>query len=347
MKTIKHDFDFKATGIGSVPSTDICGTCRKVLESFPDIPFWPQFVKNSPFEDMSIQFSEALPLLYVNKENRSLHVSNKEIESELTQFYEHYLSEDMDYFRITKSYSVGLYKMIEMINQKPDECGAFIKGQTVGPATFAAGIMNRDGKSILSDENLLEAYCKGLAIKALWQVKELEKTGKRVIIFLDEPYLSGFGSAFSPIQRHDVIRLLDEIISYLKEKSEALVGIHCCGNTDWSMLIEAHPHIINFDAYGYMDYFLLYPKEISGFINSGGIIAWGIVPTADFTGDETLELLHEKLQRGIKHLSDYGIDPDLIRSNSILTPACGMGSISEESADKVLELVSLLSRSMT
>ena len=41
--------------------------------------------------------------------------------------------------------------------------------------------------AILHNPDLLEASSKGLAIKALWQVRELEKSGKKTIIFLDEP----------------------------------------------------------------------------------------------------------------------------------------------------------------
>ena len=52
------DFHFMATGIGSVPSLDIQQTCSSILTILPGIPFWPQFIRRSHLEDMSIQFSE-------------------------------------------------------------------------------------------------------------------------------------------------------------------------------------------------------------------------------------------------------------------------------------------------
>ena len=212
--------------------------------------------------------------------------------------------------------------------------------------TFAAGIVDQKEKSILHNPDLLDAAVKGLAIKALWQVRELSRTGKRTIFFLDEPYLSGYGSAFTPIQRHEVVGLLKEVIDYIRNRSDALIGVHCCGNTDWPMIIETGPDIINFDAYSYMDTFLLYPEELSRFLSEGGAIAWGIVPTADFTGEETIEGLLTRLGVGLKRFEEWGLDAERIAKCSLLTPACGMGTMDEALADRVLVLLSELSKKL-
>jgi methionine synthase II (cobalamin-independent) len=268
------------------------------------------------------------------------------MESELTTFYDHYLSEDVDYFKISREYAAGLYEITDLITRESEPYGQYIKGQAVGPVTFAAGIKDNDGKSVLYNPDLLEAFTKGLAIKALWQVNKLAETGKDTVIFFDEPYLSSFGSAFSPIERNEVVSLLKEVIEYLKERSHTLVGIHCCGNTDWSMITDAGPDIISFDAFGYLDYFLLYPDDVLRFLKDGGIIAWGIIPTFQFSGEETVEGLYSKLHEGLNRLLEHGLAPEIISSNSIATPACGMGSMEEASALRVLELLSMVSKKM-
>jgi hypothetical protein len=341
-----HNFNFKATGIGSVPSTDIRGTCLNILKQLPEIPYWPQFVKRSHVEDMNIQFSEGFPLLEMDEGRAGLVISSDEREPALVEFYDRFLSDDIDYFAVSGEYAPGLYEQLNLISQSPKEYGPYIKGHTVGPVTFSAGIIGLDGNPVLSNPDLLDAFTKGLAIKALWQVKELHKTGKKPIIFLDEPYLSGFGSAFSPIERHEVVRLLKEVIDYLRERSDALIAIHCCGNTDWSMIMESGPDIINFDAFAYMDYFFLYPEDIIKFLTNGGYIAWGIVPTFDFTGEETMDDLHSKLENGLNRLKKLGVDPQLVSDKSILTPACGMGTMEESYSERVLELLSMLSKKM-
>lgn len=338
-------FNFLATGIGSVPFQDIESTCRKISGLLPAIPFWPQFVRRSCLEDMSIQFSEGLPLLEIREEKRSLVISStKEMEGELVLFYDHYLQQDIDYFSISEKYAPGLHYLRDLIKREPSFDCRYIKGQTVGPVTFAAGIIGMDGKPVLHNAELMAAMARGLAIKALWQARELGKTGKQTIIFLDEPYLSGFGSAFTSIQRHEVIDILRIVIDYLRDNSDTLIGIHCCGNTDWPMIIEAGPDIINFDAFEFMDYFLLYSREIVKFLKSGGAIAWGMVPTSDFAGDKSTEGLSLKLKEGLNRVHRWGIDPGMLAEHSLITPSCGMGGMTPEAAEKSLVLLSGLSR---
>lgn len=343
----EHDFYFKATGIGSVPTLEIEEACANIFERIPEMPYWPQFVKRSHLEDMVIQFSEGLPLLEIREESRSLTISTGDQESALVSFYDRFLSEDVPSFEISKEYAPGLYELIAAVKQSPDKFGPYVKGQSVGPVTFASGIIDQEGKSILHNPDFLDASVKGLAIKALWQVRELSKTDKRVILFLDEPYLSGFGSAFTPIQRHEVIDLLKEVIEYVRDNSDAIIGIHCCGNTDWPMIIEAGPDIVNFDAYGYMDTFLLYPEELIRFLSEGGAIAWGIIPTADFTGDESVEILLSRLKEGLNRFEEWGFDMESIARSSLLTPACGMGTMEDGFADRVLVLLSELSNNLS
>jgi len=295
---------------------------------------------------MVIQFSEGLPLLEIREETRSLTISSGDQESALVSFYDRFLAEDVPAFKISKAYAPGLYALVAAVRESPGKFGPYVKGQSVGPVTFASGILDQDGKSILHNPDLLDASVKGLAIKALWQVRELNKTGKRVILFLDEPYLSGFGSAFTPIQRHEVIELLKEVIDYVRGNSEALIGIHCCGNTDWPMILEAGPDIINFDAYGYMDTFLLYPEELTRFLSEGGAIAWGIVPTADFTGEESVEILLSRLNEGLNRFQEWGLDMENLARSSLITPACGMGTMENGFADRVLVLLSELSKQL-
>ncbi len=338
-------FNFMSTCIGSVPFLDIKETCHHVLKHFPSIPFWPQFAKRSYLEDMSAQYSEGLPLLQINEKEKSLVIPPlSNAEEELTTFYEHYLAKNTDAFPMSRDYAPGLHTLLDLINQDTEQGGQYIKGQTVGPITFAAGILDENGKPVLHNAELLEAMVNGLAIKALWQVQQLGKTGKRTIIFMDEPYLSGFGSAFSSIQRHEVISILQKVIDYLRENSDTLVGIHCCGNTDWPMIIETGVDIINFDAFEYMNHFLLYPDEVMGFIKNGGTIAWGIVPTSGFTGKETVEGLFAKIEEGLSRIQEWGIAPEILAQRSILTPACGMGTMDSDMAQKGMDLLTGLSR---
>lgn len=348
MQKHRPDFHFAATGIGSVPFTDIPATCNGILQEAPRMPFWPQFPRRSPVEDMSIQFSEGMPLLSADLEKRSLTIASDTPRADaLVAFYDRFMSHDVEAFAVSREYAPGLYRMEEVLAGRPAEAGAFFKGQTVGPVTFAAGIRDTNGTSVLHNPELLEALTHALAIKARWQVGRLAASGRRPVLFLDEPYLSGFGSAFSPIQRETVIELLHTVIDYLRTHTETLIGIHCCGNTDWSMILEAAPDIVNFDAFEHLDYFLLYPDQIRKFLLAGGAVAWGIVPTSPAVMEATFDSLASRLQKGLAYLEEKGIDRGLLAQRSLMTPACGMGSMSEPEARRAMELLGALSREWT
>ena len=337
-------FRFLATGIGSVPFRRVEQCCLDIVSDPSFIPFWPQLVKQSELEDMSIQFSEGLPLLEPSPEGRALVVSDVvDRERHLVAFYERVFAHDVDYFAISRRYAKGLYTMLDLLAGVHPPAGAFVKGQTVGPVTFAAGITDLDGNAALHNPELVDAMSRGLALKALWQVRMLAASGRRPIIFLDEPYLSGFGSAFSPIQRDEVVDLLGIVVGYLKEHSQALVGIHCCGNTDWSMIMEAGFDIISFDAFEYMEHFLLYPDHLVSYLGSGGAIAWGIVPTVALREHHTAGGLADALEEGFEKVCSWGVDPDMLADRSILTPACGTGTMHPETARRTLKLLSEVS----
>jgi methionine synthase II (cobalamin-independent) len=341
---IRPDFYFKATGIGSVPWVNAYDACRKITGLLPDIPFWPQLVKLNSLEYMIAQFTEGLPLIEINSAGVPF-LSDSNKEEAITGFFEHYIETDLEYFRISRDYAEGLHRLIELENEtRPD--GAYIKGHITGPVTFAAGIKDREGKTLLSHPDTLEVIAKGLAIKALWQVRALEKTGRKPIIFLDEPYLSCFGSELLPIGRHEVTGLLKEVIEYLKQRSGAIIGIHCCGNTEWSMIMDSGVDIINFDAFSFQESLFLYPDHLKRFISNGGTIAWGIVPTGDAAGKADIDEIYEKLVSGLNRLINLGLDKELVYAASILTPACGMGTMTEKASSDVLDLLSNLSKRM-
>jgi hypothetical protein len=106
------------------------------------------------------------------------------------------------------------------------------------------------------------------------------------MIFFDEPSLSAFGSAFSGLNREDVVRSLNECFAAVK----GLKGTHCCGNTDWNVLLSTHLDILSFDVYNYLETLSLYPKDLRAFLERGSTLAWGIVLTSE-------AILKEDVQR--------------------------------------------------
>lgn len=338
-------FSFAATGIGSLPFLDPEAACQEILRCCPEMPYWPQLVRRSPLEDMTLQYTEGLPLLLLDPERHAAVVAPEEgAEAALAAFYEKVLAMDVAAFAMGPAYAPGLPCLIRALGARAGgQGGGLVKGQSVGPVTFLAGVKDREGRACLHDEGLVDAFVRGLGMKAVWQVRRLRETGRRPVLFLDEPYLSGFGSAFSPMGREEVLGILRLLISLIKEQEDVAIGIHCCGNTDWDMLLSAGIDIVNFDAFSFMEPFLLYREAIMAFLEKGGHIAWGIVPTSAFMGTETVEDLLDRLTRAMALIEGWGVPPGTLRRGSLLTPACGMGGMDEASTRKAMELLGRLS----
>jgi hypothetical protein len=100
-------------------------------------------------------------------------------------------------------------------------------------------------------------------------------------------------------------------------------------------LVEAGVDIISFDAYGFGETIGYYPDRINKFLESGGVIAWGIVPTSEKILQENPDSLAQRLEALIKNLAQKGISENLIWEKCLLTPSCGTGSMPEELSDRV------------
>ena len=330
-----------ATGIGSLPHKDVDAALDLIFKYTPQIPFWPQLPKRDVRESMVIQFSQGLPCLRLN--NKDLSFDSSTQEQELTQFYEHIIANDQEYFKISPDFAAGLWQFLSRLEKENLNQIEFIKGQITGPFTFAASINDNEGKAILYNPVLMQAALEGLAMKACWQINLFRKFGKTIIIFLDEPYLACLGSGFTPINRQDVITKLTELTDKIKSTG-VLIGVHCCGNTDWSVFTDVpNIDIINFDAFNFFDRILLYTDQLNSFFKKGGMLAWGIVPTEGFNPKINAAILAERLKAGSKLLINKGIEEDFIKKRLILTPSCGLGTLDSEKAEPVFKCLAELS----
>jgi len=327
-----------ATGIGSLPHQNADSALDLIFQYTPNLPFWPQLPKRDIKEAMTAQFIENFPCLKIINDCVVFDPSDKE--KELEKFYEKIIANDIDYFKISEDYALGLYKFYQRLEKTDLKDISFIKCHVTGPFTFAAAINDENGIALLHEKVFMQAILKGLMLKAAWQINFFRKFGKKIILFFDEPYLGCFGSAYTPINREDVIKGLTELTEGIKSE-DLLLGVHCCGNTDWSIFTDiASMDIISFDAFDYLERLILYSDNLKGFLKRGGILCWGIVPTQLFTGLETPEILIRKIKDGIDKLVKKGLDEDLLSENLFISPSCGLGTYTPEKAEKIFRLLS-------
>lgn len=322
--------------VGSLPHTEPAAACQLLLDGL-DIPNWPQLPKRTFLENMYAQYSERFPGVVVNGER--IYVDReRDLDPGLEELYVAYLMNDLDYAAISPGYAAGLYHFVEMDLGRPP----LVKGQVTGPVSWGLVVADQDRKPVLYDDILAEAVSKHLRLKAAWVEQTLSHAAERTLIIVDEPYMSSFGSAFVSLNREQVITLMEEVLAGI----DGWKGVHCCGNTDWSLMLSTSADVLSLDAYEYTESLALYPEEVGDFLKRGGTIGWGIVPASDQALKESVETLLERFHGALALLTDKGLHQDDLLASSLIMPSCGCGALATETAERVIELVGALAQAL-
>ncbi len=359
-------FRFQANGlatlIGSLPVTDHSEALSLIFEHTPDIPLWPQLPSN-PKEGMLSQFSEGMPGLIEEAGRTYFDIQTETFAEEMLSYFEQYLAalEDPGLlpnspFAVSRDRAPGLFALQEAVAVNSRASGAAagkavaaVKGQMTGPFTLLTGLHDREGRAAYYEPAIREMAVKGLSLKGAWQVRLLAASQVPVILFIDEPALAGLGSsAFLGVSLDELGQELNEIIG-AAQAAGGMVGIHVCANTDWEFLLSTSLDIVSFDAYGFFDKLVACKDALYAFLNRGGIIAWGIVPTSEkeYIEQETAESLLVRWEAQAAQLvgsSNGAWDYQSLLRRTLITPSCGTGSLPLAHAKKVLALTRDLSR---
>jgi hypothetical protein len=305
-----------------------------------DIPIWPQMVKLRFRENMYTQYGAVLPSIVIDDDSEKISFDTSgDITPALEAFYSPYLEDNLDYYGLKPDQAAGFFKMLEQLSETP---GDWVKGQVTGPISMGLTVTDQDLRASLYNEMLADVLVKNAAMNARWQIRQLKAVRPNVILFVDEPYMASFGSAYISLSRKQVVGMLDEVFDAIHVE-KGLAGVHCCANTDWSVLLDTRVDILNLDAYGYIDNLALYPAELRKFLDRGGVIAWGLVPNTAEIESVSPEKLAHQLRDGIEQLCQKAaargvtISPEEFNTRSLITPACGLGPTMPEIADKVIQ----------
>jgi hypothetical protein len=349
--------DFKpellACAVGSMPHDDAARAVDVVLKNIPEAPSWPQLSGRGLNEQMEIQYSEGLPCRVIDRDKGRMYfeTSGDYIDA-FTEFYEVYMAAmdpdegtgDVSSMALSPDYAAGFY---ELESRLRSEGGTrpFVKCQTTGPCSFALTIVDENKRALFYNEEFRDVVIKALAMKCRWQIQKLKPYGERVICFIDEPILSGFGSStYVSVQRDEVIAAIGELVEAIHSEG-ALAGIHCCGNTEWSIPIDAGAEIVNFDAFQFGETIAMYPEHVKRHLEAGNALAWGVVPTSLAVRESTAVSLADHYESLVDNLvSKSGLDRHLVYQQALLTGSCGTGSMEVADSERVFALTDELSK---
>jgi methionine synthase II (cobalamin-independent) len=310
-----------ATTIGSLPHQDPRAAATFVLERNPRLPAAPSLPNRSGRERMIAQAAWGIPGVTVLPDG-SLEVDEPAIDprAPLTE-----AGIDGDPF-------VGLRAFLGAVAGRRGP----IKLQLTGPVTLGIALLSVGvpaQRAFAVAGNAVRTRARALLAAA----RETAPMAP-LVVFVDEPGLTAAMDHTFPLDPNSTIDLVSSTLATIEP--HAVTGVHCCGLADWRVVLQAGPQILSLPVdMGAVQHV----GAISAFLERGGWLAWGAVPTTGPLG-ATPERLWQHLSAEWCALTQGGCDPVLLREQALITPACGLANHGEAQADLVLTLAKQVAR---
>jgi len=306
-----------ATGIGSLPGTDIAEAQKLILGELPDLPHLPELPDRGPGADMigrSAGFLPELPVELYTGRWQVAHRPGRDLRRTADL-----LERDLD----------------QLAEQAAGFTGT-IKIQAVGPWTLSASIELAQGGPLLRDHGAARDLAASLAQGLKDHVAAVRRRlpGAQVLLQLDEPSLpavrsgrvptaSGWGTlrAVSDERARDALRMVIDAVG-------APVVVHCCApDAPLGLLRDSGATGVSIDLSLLKDLDILGEQIDEGL----GIFA-GVIPTLSDVDPDPQVAAHRVA--GIWRALGFPVEQ--LSAQVVITPACGLAGASQRRTRSVV-----------
>jgi hypothetical protein len=309
--------------MGIMPHTDVERAVELALSL--DIPFWPQLPRVSFYEDMYAQSAHGFPGVVVDPQGERVSFSLSRFEEELADYSERMANPET--FALTEDYSAVYHRFLD----ENLEGYAAIRGQLTGPVSFGFKVVDEDARPIIYNEEVRSLLFDFLQRKANTQCHELRRKNENAFVWLDEP---GLGWVFTSLSGYNDVQARKDYLEFV-EGLEGIKALHLCANVNLPYLLGLGVDLVSFDAFQIETMPRGYAGAVAEFLDNGGIICWGIVPTDSTSlGGETPQSLSRRLEGYWQTISSSGgIPVSRVAEQSLLAPArCCLKNIGQVGA---------------
>lgn len=208
----------------------------------------------------------------------------------------------------------------------------FAKVQLAGPATVRWVVKTSTGQPASELAELDQQLFRFVMAKALALAQAVRRAHATPIVFLDEP---GLYALQTDNVRHKVVLQELKVLIGAVQQQGAIVGMHCCSNTDWAAVLGLGLDVISIDARLSLDALVEDQAAWRAFLASGATVSLGIVPT-DLASAYTLPELCDSVEATLRATTPPGTAFEALLSRMLLTPACGLGMRSALDAERIV-----------
>ncbi len=303
------------TSIGSLPHTDPVAAAEFVLASQRRLPAAPSLPQRSPLEGMVAQAAWGIPGVSV--------LADGSLDLDLAQLDPEAPIADAE---LAGEPFVGLRTFLDAVSDRTEP----MKLQLTGPVTLGLALHAAGADADVAFAVASHAVRSRAA--SLLDVAQATAPACDLVVMLDEPGLVGLIAPDFPLDREAAVDLTSGALAVLEQV--ATTGLHCCGPTDWKLALQTGPDILSVPVGQGIEQA---GGALERFLDDGGWVAWGAVPTDEPIGSSPGRLFRQ-LSASWCELVQAGCDPIVLRTQAMVTPACGLALHGESQAERVLGL---------
>jgi Cobalamin-independent synthase, Catalytic domain len=311
-----------ATGVGSMPGTDVRESARIVVDRLEHLPHLPELPARGPGADMIGRGLGLLVEMWAHVEPSGWRLSDRPGRD--SRRAASWLGEDLDALEeFTQGYAGPL------------------KVQAVGPWTLASRVELRGGEAVLRDPGACRDLAASLTEGLLLHVAQVRRRvpGAEIVVQLDEPSLtsvllgrvptaSGYGT-HRAVEPGTVETALRETVRALGGTGAPVVVHSCAPGVPIGLLRRAGAAAVS------LDFSLLTERdddEIGEGVEAGLRLFAGVVPSTDAPMSDPGGSVEgvRKLWRRLR------LDPGMLGRAVAVTPACGLAGASPAHAKAAL-----------
>ncbi len=303
-----------ATGVGSLPHRDARAAADFALELLPELPAIPSLPRRSPAERILPHGLVGVRGVLIDADGEvRLDVDRLDPQAGVA------LDLDHDAFGGLRAFLAAAAG-----RQAP------VKWQVVGPVTMGLALVRRGAPAALAFDVASRTVREHLRTVRQWVAEALP--GCPQVVVIDEPGFSGAMEPGFPTPPESAIDLVSGALAAIEQ--HAMMGVHCCAEGDWAAIAATGPTVLSLPAGSAL---IEAAGLLSAFLEGGGWIAWGAVPT-----DRPVGTSSERYWRDLSNLwgalAQQGCAAARLRQQSMVTPACGLGLHDDAQANVVLRL---------
>lgn len=331
--------------LGILPHKSINAVVDIVSKYFPEAPFWAQMPNYAPIEGQFQQFVTGIPGVKTDVLGKKCYLDTRSYlyQSRSTEILKDF--EDLSIATLSK-YKPNSVFFDYFLRILDEQNPIHAKGQVVGPLSLGILLRDESGSPVIENRKAMDVIIKLICLQVIAQICEMKTVIPAIVpyIFIEEPEINRAHSSEVPARnRKRILSILKTVAKVIKDNG-AIPVFHSNACSDWSLPIDAGFEVLSFNAETQFVTILSTNIKLDKFLNSGGKLAWGIIPSSPemIKQADLFSLFNHFIELVTRLKNFYKIHKSLILNNSLVTVGMNAEMFTDNISEKAIVLAKQL-----